>query len=228
MPTSLDPNKPLLQNLTEAMELAARGSYDRNSMDVLDYVLYDTMPFAATTVRPVTTFFSTPIGGTYTATTAKTIIETNMQLQGQIPSSQYVVVKEMSFALVPIIAGADVDQNLVIQAATNILQASTIKVVLAGRSFDTEVPGSVFMPPFFAQGLNSAANGSNVGFHTSTGWMTLTYPIVIEGGAAFSVQQATGSAIAANLTILNTASDLLATQAASLQFRMKGTLIRYK
>ncbi len=219
-------NKTLAE-LQSDLQLAARGSYDRNAMDVQDHVLYDNTLFAATTLRATTTFYNSPIGSPY-GTGTKTQTETNMQLQGQIPNSQYFIANEVSIAAVLGIVGADVDQNVILQAFQNIVQNSNYKIILAGRSFDNEMPGSVFFPPVYANALNSAANGTSVGSHTSSGWVSLKLPVVIEGGAAFSVQMNSVSAIVALQTILNTASDALATQNAQIQFRMKGTLIRYK
>ncbi len=218
---------PLYQRLVTDLDLFSKGSYSQNDLDVLDHTLYDTQNFAATTLRPLTSFYTTPVGGAY-AGVVKTPTETNMQLQGQIPNSQYFLVKEISFALMAGIVGADVDQNTVVQAYTNIMQNSNFKLILAGRSFDMQIPGTVLFPPVFSHALNSAANGGDVGYHTSSGWMSLKLPIVIEGGAAFSMDMASGSAIAALGTILNTASDVLNTQNAQVQCRMKGTLLRYK
>ncbi len=217
----------LSAELQEKISQAARGSYDRKTMDVLDHVLFDENSFQATTARLITTFFSVAQGGSYLSGN-KTAAETNMQLQGQLPSNQHFVATEISIALKAILVGADTDMNTVISAFLNIVQASVFSLKLAGRDFDTQVPGSVFMPPVFGTAINSAANAFPVGGHTASGWMKLSIPVVIEGGAAFSVVQQTQSASSANTTILDTASGVLATQVAALQVRMKGTLVRFK
>lgn len=215
------------KNLYNVLMEASKGSYDREAMDVQDHVLYDTNLFAPTSARPETNFFQQPIGTVYGGGT-KGLVETNMDLQGQIPNSQYFVAKELSFAFINGVAGTGTTVNTNVAAFVNLAQMSNFRLILAGRSFDTEIPGSAFFPPVYAVGLTSAANGIRVGEHTASGWMTLKLPVVIEGGAAFRVAMKTGSAVAALQTILNTASDTLATANCQMQFRMKGTLIRYK
>lgn len=218
---------PTATNLNDVLLDASRGSYDRNAMDVQDHVLYDTSDFANTTVRPETKFFQQPVGSPYMSGT-KTIVETNMDLQGQIPNSQYFVAKELSLAFLPGIAGTATTANTLIQAYTTLAQQSNYRLILAGRSFDLEMPGTSFFPPVFVAALASAANGMSVGNFMLSGWVTLKLPIVIEGGAAFSVSMKTGSANATLQTALNTASAALYTANCQMQVRVKGTLIRYK
>lgn len=207
---------------------AARGSYDRSAMDVIDHVLYDENNFQAATARTNTSYFTVAIGGTYFGG-VKTQAETNMQLQGQLPSNQHFVASELSIALKAMHTGGGTNVNTINSAFVNLVQGSQFSLKLAGREFDTQVPGSVFLPPVFLTGISSAANPmSPIGMHTSSGWMTLKLNVIIEGGAAFSVQQITQSASATLTTLLNTASDVLATQNAALEFRLKGTLIRFK
>lgn len=202
--------------------IASAGSYG-GEVDVLDHVLYDSLTFQATTFARQQIFFSTPFNGT-----TKTEQETNMSLQGQLPSKQWFVVNEFSLAALANIVGADVDQNTVMSALTNLIQYSKFSLKLAGRDFDTQYPGTAYLPGFFANGLASAANGHRVGDVVTSGWLKIRIPVVIEPQANFAVLQTTGSGTAAINTILDTASDVLATQNARLQYRMKGTLIRAK
>lgn len=209
------------------LEMAAKGSYDRAALDVQDHVLYDTADYQNTTVRPETKFFQQPVGSPYMGGT-KTIVETNMDLQGQIPNSQYFVVKELSLALLPGIAGSATTANTLIQAYTMIAQQSNYRLILAGRSYDLETPGSAFFPPVFVAALATAANGMTSGQFMLSGWVSLKLPIVIEGGAAFSVSMKTGSASSTIATALNTASAALYTANCQMQVRLKGDLVRYK
>lgn len=218
-----------LQEVMADLQLASRGSYDRNAMDIQDHVLFDNNPFQTGTARPETNFFQQPVGSPYMGG-SKTLTETNMELQGQIPNSQYFLVEEISFALVSSHEEVGTNQavDVTVRDYARLIRSSNIRLVLAGRSYDLEVPGTVFVPPVFENGVNGAANPQRAGEHTASGWMKLKLPIVIEGGAAFNVKMLTRAASATVEAALNEASDDLASFNAQLQCRLKGTLIRYK
>lgn len=218
------------KSAVDAAAFAQQGSYG-TSGDILDHVLFDSLPFAATTVRAQSTFFSVPVGGAFGAGT-KTQVETNMALQGQLPRTQNLIVKAWSIALVGMVVGADLDATTVVSAFTNIVQGSVFELHLAGREFDTQVPGTVFLPSVYVNARTTIVDATDRTFGTgsivTSGWMSLDIPVTIESSANFSVIQRTGSAIAALVTLLNTASDVLATQNAALQVRLKGWLTRGK
>jgi hypothetical protein len=186
------------------------------------------MDFQNTTLRAETTFFSIPIGGTYMGGT-KTLSETNLREVGKLPNGQTFLAKEIGFALIPTIVGTDVDVNTVLAAYYNIMQASTFEIKIAGREYDLQVPGTVFLAPVQVSGLASAANEqpSFGGSYISTGWVKLSStPIPIGQMVTFNVIMHSGSAIAANAAILDTASDVLDTQEAQMQCRLRGILTR--
>lgn len=207
------------------------GSYSQVSGDVLDHVLYDSVLFAATTARPSTSFFTTPIGGSF-GTVSKTLQETNMTDPGKLPAGQGFVIKEIGFAFPAIIGPTDTDTTTIVTAITNILQFSVFEIRLPGRQFDLQFPGTRLLPPIMTRtnGVIVAATNLTVqtGDFLASGTIKLAAPIILGELVSFSVVQQLGSAVAANTTILNTASDVLATQVAPLQLQLRGTLVRSK
>lgn len=212
------------------LALMSRGSYG-NSGDVQDHTLYDQLLFQATTMRQVTTFFTTPIGGAYGAG-VKSINETNMQDPGKLPNSQSFLIKQISLAFIPMFVGTDVDGTTIMSAVTNIIQASTFEVRIAGREFDMQKPGTEFLPGFYAHVRATIVDATDrimrSGDVIQSGWLKFETPIPLGELVSFNVTQRSGSAIAALVALLNTASDGLATQNAALQVRLRGTLTRSK
>lgn len=208
------------------------GSYSQVSGDVLDHVLYDSMIFAAITARASTSFFTTPIGGAFTSTTTKTKQETNMTDPGKLPAGQGFLIKEIGWNLPIIAVTVDNDAATVMQAIVNILGFSVFEVRIAGREFDLQFPGTMFLPALTSR-TNSVIVAATAlqaysGEFLASGWMKLAAPIILGELVSFSVVHLLGSTVAANQTILNTASDVLATQVAPLQLKMRGTLVRSK
>jgi hypothetical protein len=208
----------------------SRGSYG-NSGDVQDHTLFDQLLFQATTVAASRTFFTTPIGGAYGAG-VKTFIETNMQDPGKLPNSQSFLIKQISVAFIPMFVQADVDGASILSSVINILQASLFEVKIAGREFDSQKPGAEFIPGFFAAMRTTIVDATDeamrVGDVIQSGWIKYETPIPLGELVSFNVTQRTGSAVAALVTILDTASNLLAAQNAALQVRLRGTLTRSK
>ncbi len=220
-----------MSSVLEDLNLVKQGSYSQVSGDVLDHVLYDEMLFAATTCRPSTSFFTTPIGGAF-GTVTKTKQETNMTDPGKLPAGQGFLIKEIGFNLPIIAVTADNDAAAVMQAIVNILAFSVFEIRIAGREFDLQIPGTMFLPAI-ASRTNSVIVAATAlpaysGEYLASGWFKLSAPIILGELVSFSVVQLVGSAVAANTTILNTASDLLATQLAPLQMKLRGTLVRSK
>lgn len=207
------------------------GSYSQVSGDVLDHVLYDNVLFAATTARSSTSFFTTPIGGAFGSVT-KTKQETNMTDPGKLPAGQGFLIKEIGWSLPTINVTADNDAGAVMQAIINILEFSIFEIRIAGREFDLQFPGSMFLPALTNRSnsviVAATALPAYSGEFLASGWFKLAAPIILGEMVSFSVVQLVGSAVAANQTILNTASDLLATQVAPLQLKLRGTLVRSK
>lgn len=208
------------------------GSYSQVSGDVLDHVLYDQVVFAATTARASTSFFTTPIGGQYTSGVTKTKQETNMTDPGKLPAGQGFLIKEIGWNLPTMAVTADNDAAAVMQAIVNILGCSVFEIRIAGREFDLQFPGTMFLPSLISR-TNSVIVAATAlqaysGDYLASGWMKLAAPIILGELVSFSVVHLLGSANAPNQAILNTASDVLATQVAPLQLKLRGTLVRSK
>ncbi len=222
---------PTLTGIMRDLALVKAGSYSQVSGDVLDHVLYDQVLFQATTARASTSFFTTPIGGAYGAVT-KTKQETNMGDPGKLPAGQGFVIKEFGFSAPTINVTADNDAAAVMQAFVNILGASVFEIAIAGREFDLQIPGSMFLPAMMNRSnsviVAATALQAYSGEYLASGWFKLTAPIILGELVSFSVRHLVGSAVAANQTILDTASGLLATQVAPLQLKLRGTLVRSK
>lgn len=214
----------------EALQLQKNGSYS-NEGNVLQHVLYDNLDFNDTTLRANGTFFTAPINSAYMGG-QKTDTETNIVSAGQLPNTQTFLVREISFSLIPNIVGDDADVLDIVAAYTNIMQSSRFEIKIAGREFDFQAPGSVFFPPIFANGLNTMTDATDRpvsagGGFISTGWTKLaSTPIPIGNLVNFSVKMASSAASAALATILDTASDVLNTQNAQIQCRLRGILTR--
>lgn len=221
----------ITQQAAEALQLGKNGSYS-NEGNVLQHVLFDTLDFQNTTLRANGTFFTSPIDAAFQGGN-KTDTQTNLVTAGQLPNTQTFLIREISFSLVPFIVDTDDDQLTIIQAYVNIMQSSRFEIKIAGREFDFQAPGSVFMPPIYSFGESTMVDATtralaNVGGgYISTGWVKLaSTPIPIGNQVNFSVKMATSTAAAANATILDTASDVLNTQVATMQCRLRGVLTR--
>ena len=214
----------------DALQLQKNGSYS-NEGNVLQHVLFDNLDFQNTTLRANGTFFTAPINSAYLAGN-KTDTETNLVAAGQLPNTQTFLIREISFSLIPMIVGTDLDAMTVVAAYTNIMQQSRFEVKIAGREFDFQAPGSTFLPPIFVNSLNTVVTATDRavsvgGGYISTGWVKLaSTPIPIGNLVNFSVRMASSAAAAANATILDTASDVLNTQVAQMQCRLRGILTR--
>lgn len=225
------PRSVITKQAAEALQLGKNGSYS-NEGNVLQHVLYDNLDFQDATLRARGTYFTSPVNAAYMGGN-KTETETNLATAGQLPNTQTFLIKEISFSLIPNIVGTDTDILLIMAAYTNIMQASRFEIKIAGREFDLQVPGTVFLPPIFAHSqavvvdATSRAVANVGGSYISTGWVKLAgTPIPIGNLVTFSVIQVSAAAAGALATILDTASDVLNTQNAQTQCRLRGVLTR--
>lgn len=221
----------ITKNAMEALQLQKNGSYS-NEGNVLQHVLFDNLDFNNTTLRANGTFFTSPINASYMGG-FKTDTETNLVTAGQLPNTQTFLIKEISFALIPMIVGTDTDVIERIADYVNIMQASRFEIKIAGREFDFQAPGSVFVPPIFAHSqatmvdATTRAIANAGGAYISTGWVKLaSTPITIGNQVNFSVRMASSVASTTLATLLDTASDDLNTQNAQMQCRLRGILTR--
>ena len=221
----------ITKNAMEALQLQKNGSYS-NEGNILQHVLFDNLDFQDATLRANGSFFTSPVNSTYMGG-SKTDTETNIITAGQLPNTQTFLVREISFSFIPNIVGTDVDPMLLVAAYTNIMQASRFEIKIAGREFDFQAPGSVFFPPIYTNSQATMVDAttrvaSNVGGgFISTGWVKLaSTPIPIGNLVNFSVKMASSVADTTLATILDTASDVLNTQNAQIQCRLRGILTR--
>lgn len=220
----------ITKGAAEALQLGKNGSYS-NEGNVLQHTIYDRTEFQAATVRGTTQFFVGAQGATFMGAT-KALTETNLQDSGKLPNGQTFLIKEMSIALIPGFVGtADGDVKTIIAAYYNIVQNSIFEIKIAGREFDLQTPGSCFLNPVQAIGTGTMVDATtrpvSVGDFISTGWLKLgTTPIPIGQLVSFQVNMRTAAADAAIDTILDTASDVLATQNAMIECRLRGVLTR--
>jgi hypothetical protein len=229
-------NSPVPRNTAIDDALLDGSTYSRIDRDVLDHILYDRLLFQAATVRPLSNFFTVPIGGAFGAG-VKTLTETNMTDPGKLPSGQKFLIKEISLGLIPVLVPpADVDMAAVFQSAANIVQQSIFEINVPGREYDWQNPGTVFYPSHYGIGNSTVIDATNriarVGDFVNPSWIKLSTPILIGdvngSPVSFKISQQTGSAITAINTILNTASALLEAQVAAIEIRLRGTLRRMK
>lgn len=220
-------NPVITANAAQAMALGKNGSYS-DSGNILDDTLWDTEPFANTTVRATTTFFSAPQNSPNQAGNNKTETETNLTDPSKLPNGQTFLITKISLACLFGVVGTDIDANTVLAAFYNIIQNSNFYIKLAGREFDFRVPGSKFVPNYALAGLASGANEhATQAKMISTGVLQLKVaPIPIGQMVSFNVIQRTQSATATIAAIVNTASGVLYAQDAQLQVRLDGVLTR--
>lgn len=214
------------------LELIKQGSYSQVSGDVLKHVLYDTLLFTATTARATTTFFSQQIGQAYGAAGVKGKTETNLQDSGKLPAGQGFLIKGISFALRANMVGTELDTTEIFSDFVTLMQNSTFEIRIAGREFDFQFPGTKFLPPVYLGARATIVDATDRPFRAGelmgNGHIKLETPIIIGELVSFNVTQITGNAVAAVQTLINAASDGLATQNAELQIRLDGTLVRSK
>ena len=219
------------EQILRDLALIKQGSYDKLTGDALDHTIYDEWRFAATTVRATTTFFSIGQGGTYGDGT-KGLSETNLSDAGRLPSGQGFLVKRISFALKFNALGTELDAGECLSDVVSLMQNSVFNLKIAGREFERQIHGTEFLPSIFlaarATIVQATDNVFRAGDMLSAGDVKLSAPIAIGDNVGFNVIQYTSAADASVQTIVNNASNRLATQEAALQIRLHGTLVRSK
>jgi hypothetical protein len=215
---------PLTQQALENIRLGEGGSYSL-ARDAISHRLWDVRTFGA--VASDFTFFSQPVGSTFLAGSLKTLTETNLYDTGKLPNGQTFLATRMCIAS-QITGGNNVALSMA-QDFQNIIQNSVFEIRLAGREYDFQVPGRMFMPtPISAFGITTSTNG-RVGDMISSGWAKLApTPIFIDQLVSFSVIQRLQTATPALQTILNTSCSNLSNYYAQLMVILDGFLTRAK
>jgi hypothetical protein len=219
----------LNQQTAELLRLMGAGSYSETSLQAKDHTLYDTIPFVvATAISGAVPFFTVPYGSAQLGLT-KTEVETNMSEQGKLPAGQNMVVNTISFSHIRNNdAGEITDAKTA--AMARIMQGSRVRVLLAGRQFDAEIPGAKFLPPIMDRAYNAAASSvSSVGDFTGPNQIVLKTPIPLTNiqGAPVNFRlewliNTSDAAVSAALSVLAAAG---ANGADRMQFRLGGLLV---
>jgi len=220
-------SRPVItKKLADMLALGVNGSYS-NEGNALQHTLYDTaQPPAA--LGATINYFVQPIGAAYGAGN-KTITETNLADPGKLPNGQTFIVTAMGVALKANMASAAAGNALVddiVNGFYSWISNSVFRIVISGREYEFQVPGTEFIPTVALSGPATAASQRTGDFWTS-GWVKLAAtPVVLGQMVSFSVQQIMGNQVAAAFTAVNTAMAVLRGQDAEIQVRLRGYLTR--
>lgn len=217
------------ESTAKLLRLMGAGSYSETSLQAKDHTLYDTVPFVVySAISGPIPFFTVPYGSAQLGLT-KTEVETNMSEQGKLPAGQNMVVNTISFSHIRNNdAGEATDAKT--SAIARVMQGSRIRILLAGRQFDAEIPGAKFLPPVMDRGYNAAASSvSSVGDFTGPNQIVLKTPIPLTNiqGAPVNFRlewliNTSDVAVQAALAVLAAAGT---NGADRIQFRMGGLLV---
>lgn len=167
----------LNETTKQLLTLMGAGSYSETSLQAKDHTLYDTLPFVVySSISGAIPFFTTPYGSTQYGL-SKTEIETNMTEQGKLPAGQNMVVNTISFSH---IRNNDTGEDTALKTAAfaRVMQGSRVRIILAGRQFDAEIPGAKFLPPIMDRSVTASASSvSAVGDFTGPNQIILKTPI---------------------------------------------------
>ena len=221
-------NRPVITKaLADKLALGANGSYS-NEGNALQHTLFDTAIMPAALGANVN-YFVQPIGAAYGAG-AKTITETNLTLPGQLPVGQTFVGTSFSVAMKAnadtAAGGGNALADDVMSGWYGYMQNSTFRIIIAGRDFEYEVPGSELIPTA-ALNVVGSANALRTGDFWTSGWTKLNItPIILGSQVSFSVVQIQGQQTAAALAQVNNAMAAAVVQNVEVQVRIRGILTR--
>ena len=221
-------SRPVItKKLADMLSLGVNGSYS-NEGNALQHTLYDTGIVPAA-IGATINYFVQPIGAAYGAGN-KTITETNLADPGKLPNGQTFIVTALGLALKANMASAAAATNElandIINGWNSWISNSVFRIVIAGREYEFQVPGTEFLPSLTVCGPATAAS-LRIGDYWTSGWVRLSAtPVVLGQMVSFSVQQIMGQQVAAGLIAVNTAMALLRAQDAEIQVRLRGYLTR--
>jgi len=218
----------LLNRTKAALALVREGSYQGES-DVLDHVLFDTLNFQ-TSATATYLFFQQGQG------TGKTATDTNLTANGQLPSGNNFLIQRLGFHLIPNVQDATPEIAVdVVRDFYCVMENSLIEIVVRGREFDFQAPGSLFLPNIAisqkSDGLAATPSYvGRVGDYNAKNWIALNTPIALEALASFNLKMAVNTS---NVQVAAALGRLAATGAgvtlpAALRWQLGGTLERSK
>lgn len=221
--------KPVItKKLADALALGVNGSYS-NEGNALQHTLYDSALVPAALGGQIN-FFTQPIGAAYGAGN-KTLNDTNLSDPGKLPNGQTFLATAMSLAVKPqadtVAGGASALANDFMAGIYGWISNSIFQIVIAGREFEYQVPGTELLPTIPVAQVGTAA-ALRVGDYWTSGWTKLNAtPVVIGQLVSFQVQMIyAASQTAAINTQVNAAMAEAVTQAPEVQMRLRGYLTR--
>lgn len=218
----------LPNSLAKDVALGANGSYG-GSRDAIKHCIYDTRSFG-TTISDYA-FFTQGINTTFKSTLLKTKNETNLLDGGKLPNGQTFLIKRIGIALISVLPAANTVTPTIIQAFINLVQSSVFELIIAGREFDFQYPGSAFVPSLSVHGISAAATGTAVraGDAIASGWISIEEaPIFLGPMVSFQLKHTLSNPDSNVVTVLNAGCVLLNGLYSTMQVRMEGTLTRAK
>jgi hypothetical protein len=217
--------QPSLTNgAVQNLQLQAGGTYGPTK-DANAHRLFDVRSFGA--LANDYTYFVQPIGVAFLGG-YKTLNETNMQGNGQLPQGQAFTIRRLGIALINITGATSQIAVDMLRAFNEILASSVFEIKVAGREWDYQIHGRNFLP-MPGQVVGTLANGFRVGDEIASGWVSLDpTPIVIGNLVNFSVIQHVQNAVGAITTLLNANSAYLSTYYGLMQVTLDGFLTRSK
>jgi hypothetical protein len=218
------PDRPTLvpQAAANAAGMIGNPAYRTNNIN--DYSPFDTLPFARNQAEYA--FFQTGAGQN-----GKTRFDTNMVNGAQFPLGRNVVVKAIGFHL--LFSGEPGSQAAQIQAFYTILERSFLELVITGRQFEFQAPGSFWMPEialsnnstnsYITPTLAASATYERVGDYIKHGGYQLSIPITLQNLIPFTLPwyvDTQNAAVQAALEVLTPSSY----EPAELRWQFKATL----
>jgi hypothetical protein len=212
------------------LELLRKGSFgDRN--DVQGHTLFDSIVPPTSAPSDGLVFFNRGQGAALTSTVQKERFETNIPTNGSaLPAGQTFLAKKLKLSLVSFLQDGATDLVNVVNAFYQVVKSSYFRFQIVGKSeYEWEAPGTVFFPTVSEVGLPpGTVDAFRVGDYNHPSIIPFVTPIVIGELVTFRLTCYTGSAVAANLTILNALLTILNTQVAYIRAELIGTLVRSK
>jgi hypothetical protein len=198
----------LTNQAQENIALGRGGSYSL-SRDALKHQIWDTRQFG--TVAQDFTFFTQPIGSAWRFNSTKTVNETNIMANGTLPNGQTFLVNKMSVGLIAPLTAAVTNTPDLSQAFTDILQSSVFEIKIAGREFEFQLHGTMFLPRTMAMNGDTAGAGVHrIGDIVCSGIVRLDpTPIFLDQLVNFQVRQILNNPDTRVKTILDAACALL-------------------
>lgn len=204
-----------------AAKLMQGGSYGK-ARDIISHVIYDTLPIVSST--PNMRFFSSPQG------TSKSQQQTNLTDAGKLPTGQEMTIEYLRPHWILNPDAAPEYQATLLASAIKVMQESLVELVIVGRDFELQLPGSYFLPSFMAidQVASASTNtfsSSRVGDFLAPQAYKLDIPIVLEAQANFYLKFEADTGATGVSTALTA---LAGTAVSKLRWEMKGVLKRAK